>query len=50
MKIFSYIDDGLNYLIVNVFEKISDFWNIVILALIFMIIWSLCKMTWGDRE
>ncbi len=50
MKLFSYIDDGLNWLIVNVFEKITNFWNILILALLLMMIWSLYKMTWGHRE
>ncbi len=50
MKLFSYIDDGLNWLIVNVFEKIADFWNIIILALIFMIIYTLYKMEWENRE
>lgn len=47
MKLFSYIDDGLNWLIVNVFEKISDFWNIVILALLLMIIFVVYEMRWG---
>lgn len=50
MKLFTYIDDGLNWLIVNVFGKISSFWNIMILALIFMMIWSLYIMTWGHKE
>ncbi len=30
MKLFSYIDDGLNWLMLNVFEKLPDVINIVI--------------------
>ena len=41
MKLFSYIDDGLNWLIINVFEKLPDWINISILVLLLTIIISL---------
>ncbi len=41
MKLFSYIDDGLNYLIVNVFEKLPIWLNAIlfgmVVALIFIV-------------
>ncbi len=50
MKLFSDLDDGLNYLIVNFFEKLSPLLNLIILAFILVIIYNLYKRTWGDRK
>ncbi len=50
MKLFSYIDDGLNYLIVNFFEKLSPLINLLILAFILVIIYNLHKRTWGEKK
>ncbi len=48
MKLFSYIDDGLNWLIINVFEKLPDIINIIILATILLIISKLLPQ--GDKK
>jgi len=49
-KIFGYIDDGINYLIVNVFEKLPYYVNVIILALVLLIINIIYKNTWGERK
>lgn len=43
MKLLGYVDDGLNWLIVNVFEKLPTIVNILILALVLVIIFKLWK-------
>ncbi len=46
MKLFSYIDDGLNYLIVNVFEKLPTWLN----AILFGMVAALIVLVYEGRD